>query len=180
MNNMTAIGRSVLLKYSGAAAALVVVAYAFASWSGILINTTPSLPLGLYITSSDRGARLAAFCPPEPYGTFAISRGYRTAGTCADGAKPLMKPIIAVAGDTVECSRDGIRVNGERLPNTRPLTHDSAGRPLIAWTFGRFIVAPGTVWVASSYHSRSYDSRYFGPIPSDAIVGHVRPLLTYR
>src|SRR4051794_9099633 len=112
---MTAIGRSALLNCGGAAIVLLVVAHAFASWAGILINTTPSMPLGLYITSSDGGAASAAFCPPEPYGTFAIRRGYRTAGKCADGAKPLMKPIVAVAGDTVELSPDGIRVNGTQV-----------------------------------------------------------------
>ena len=175
---MTAIGRSALLKCGGTGVALVVVGHAFASWAGILVNTTPSMPLGLYITSSDPDAPVAAICPPEPYATLAILRGYRTAGSCADGATPLMKPVVAKAGDVVELSPKGISVNGTAVPNTQPLTHDSAGRPLTPWTFGRFTVSPGTVWVASSYHSRSYDSRYFGPIPTSYIRGHVRPLLT--
>ena len=91
-----------------------------------------------------------------------------------------MKPVIAEAGDLVELSADGISVNGAVVPNTQPLIRDSSGRPLMPWTFGRFTVAPGTVWVASSYHVRSYDTRYFGPIPTTAIVAHVRPLLTSR
>ena len=175
---MTAIGRSVLLKCSGAAVALAVMAHAFAGWAGILINTTPSMPLGLYVTSSDPGAPVAAICPPEPYASFARSRGYRMAGSCTDGATPLMKPIVAAAGDVVELSPEGMSVNGTTVPNTQPLTCDSTGRPLTPWTFGRFTVSPGTVWVASSHHPRSYDSRYFGPIPSSCIRSHVRPLLT--
>lgn len=89
-----------------------------------------------------------------------------------------MKPLVAEAGDIVEFSPKGISVNGAAIPNTQPLTHDSTGRPLKPWAFGRFTVSPGTVWVASSHHPRSYDSRYFGPIPSSCIRSHVRPLLT--
>ena len=175
---MTAIGRSDLLKCGGTALSLVVTAHAFASWAGILINTTPSMPLGLYVTSSDPGAPVAAICPPEPYASFAIHRGYRTAGRCADGATPLMKPIVAKAGDVVELSQNGISVNGTAVPNTQPLTRDSTGRLLTPWNFGRFTVLPGTVWVASSHHPRSYDSRYFGPIPIACIRSRVRALCT--
>jgi hypothetical protein len=52
---MTAIGPSALLRCGGAAVALVVAAHAFAKWAGILISTTPSMPLGLYVTSSRSG-----------------------------------------------------------------------------------------------------------------------------
>jgi conjugative transfer signal peptidase TraF len=89
-----------------------------------------------------------------------------------------MKPIVAQAGDTVDLSGQGIAVNGKLLPNTAPLRADTHGRPLVAWTFGRYQVQPNTVWVASSYHPRSFDSRYFGPIPVSSIRAHVRPILT--
>ena len=64
------------------------------------------------------------------------------------------------------------------LPNTAPLSKDTKGRPLEAWPFGRYVVAPGTVWVASSYHPRSFDSRYFGPISTAAIRHRLKPFLT--
>ena len=89
-----------------------------------------------------------------------------------------MKPIVAHAGDTVELSGQGIAVNGKLLPNTAPLKVDTHGRPLVAWSFGRYQVQPNTVWVASSYHPRSFDSRYFGPIPVGSIRAYVRPILT--
>ena len=49
-----------------------------------------------------------------------------------------MKPIVAQAGDTVDLSGQGIAVNGKLLPNTAPLRADTHGRPLVAWTFGRY------------------------------------------
>ena len=145
---------------------------------GIRINASPSLPVGLYVTSSQPKANLIEFCPAEPFASFTISRGYRDAGVCRDGAAPLMKPIVARAGDVVMLSEQGIAVNGCLLPNTAPRTTDSQGRPLTPWPFGRYVVAPETVWVASSHHPRSFDSRYFGPIPVASIRDHVRPLLT--
>jgi type IV secretory pathway protease TraF len=83
-------------------------------------------------------------------------------------------------GDTVELSAAGMAVNGRLLPNNAPLVSDTAGRPLSHWPFGRYVVAPSTVWVASSYNRRSFDSRYFGPVEASQVREHVRPLLTSR
>src|SRR5579863_8487672 len=138
---------------------------------GLRINTSPSLPMGLYITTADAGANLVEFCPAEPFATLSIVRGYRDPGTCRDGAAPLLKPIVAKSGDVVELSARGISVNGTLLSNTAPLSKDTKGRPLEAWPFGRYVVASETVWVASSYHPRSFDSRYFGPLSTGAIRG---------
>jgi conjugative transfer signal peptidase TraF len=145
---------------------------------GLRINTSPSLPLGLYVTSSQPNATLVEFCPAEPFASLAISRGYREAGVCPDGAAPLMKPVVARSGDVVGVSRQGIAVNGRLLPNTAPRATDTLRRPLSPWPFGRYVVAPGTVWVASSHHARSFDSRYFGPIQTAVIRDHLRPLIT--
>lgn len=159
-------------------AGIVLMLFTAAAELGVRLNASPSLPVGLYITSADRTANLVEFCPAEPYASYAAARGYRSRGNCPDGAAPLMKPIVARPGDLVNLSRDGIAVNGHLLPNTSPRASDSLGRPLRAWSFGTYSVAVGTVWVASSYHPRSFDSRYLGPIRTTSIRSHVRPLLT--
>ena len=157
---------------------LLLSSFVVAGTVGLRFNASPSLPVGLYITSADSDTDLVEFCPGEPYASLAASRGYRSAGTCPDGASPFMKQVIARPGDMVELSTEGIVVNGRRIVNTQPRDRDSAGRPLQAWQFGIYRVALGTVWVASSYHPRSFDSRYFGPIPIASIRTRVRPLLT--
>lgn len=144
---------------------------------GVRINTSPSLPVGLYITTPDSTANLVEFCPAEPFATLAIARGYRDSGACRDGAAPLLKPIIAQAGDSVGLSAAGISVNGVFLHNTAPLAKDTKGRALEPWPFGRYVVAPETVWVASSHNPRSFDSRYFGPVLNSAIRCHLKALL---
>jgi len=145
---------------------------------GLRINTSPSLPVGLYVVTSDSSANLIDFCPAEPFAALSLVRGYRAPGACRDGGAPLLKPVAAKAGDLVELSWHGISVNGFLLANTVPLSKDTKGRPLEPWHFGRFFVAPGTVWVASSYHSRSFDSRYFGPVDTTAIRHRMKALLT--
>jgi type IV secretory pathway protease TraF len=40
------------------------------------------------------------------------------------------------------------------------------------------VVQPGHVWLAGSGHDRSWDSRYFGPVPVAGVRGVARPILT--
>jgi conjugative transfer signal peptidase TraF len=160
------------------AAALSIWTFALCGVLGIRINTSPSLPIGFYVTTSGETANLIEFCPAEPFATLSLRRGYRDRGICEDGGAPLLKPVIAKAGDLVDLSARGISVNGVLLANTAPLSTDTRGRPLQSWPFGRYPVAPGAVWVGSSYHSRSFDSRYFGPVHITAIRHRLKPLLT--
>ncbi len=160
------------------AAGVFVGMFQLCGFLGLRINTSPSLPIGLYKATADTRANLVEFCPAEPFATLAIVRGYRDPGTCHDGAAPLLKPVVATSGDVVELSARGVSVNGVFLPNTAPLSKDTKGRPLEAWPFGRYVLAPETVWVASSYHPRSFDSRYFGPLSTAAIRSRLKPFLT--
>ena len=146
--------------------------------AGLRINGSASLPVGLYLVSGHPNANLVEFCPPEPFAQLAIERGYRDAGNCPDGGAPLLKPVVARAGDLVELSAEGIAVNGRRLRNTAPLKKDTKGRPLTPWPTGRYTVGPDSVWVASYYNGRSFDSRYFGPVPLGSIRNYVRPWIT--
>src|SRR5215510_2320880 len=122
---------------------------AAAIYTGLRINTSYSLPLGIYVRTADPNARLIEFCPVEPFATESSERGYRTHGTaCPDGAVPLLKPVVAVAGDRVVLSPEGMRVNGRLLPKTAPLARDAAGRELHPWAVGTYSVEPCTVLVA--------------------------------
>jgi conjugative transfer signal peptidase TraF len=157
-------------------------AFALFGISGLRINSSASLPAGLYIASAD-GA-FVEFCPDD-HGLSA-QRDYRhtplltpwAKGVCPDGATPLLKPVIGKAADEIVLSQAGIAVNGKLIPDTAPLAQDSTGRLLTHWPFGRYRVAPGSLWVASSYNPRSYDSRYLGPIMRSAVRARLRTLLT--
>jgi len=145
---------------------------------GLRINLTPSIPLGVYISTGRGPARggIAEFCPSGN----SDSVRYRMFGLgCRDKAVPLLKPVVAVAGDVVTVSQAGLTVNGTKLPNTAPVTRDLHGRPLRAWASGTYLVTPGTVVLASTYHPGSYDSRYLGPVSTSHIKRMLRPLWVY-
>ena len=62
----------------------------------------------LYFVTTDGSANLVEFCPAEPFAALSLIRGYRDPGTCRDGGAPLLKPVVAKAGDMVELSARGI------------------------------------------------------------------------
>ena len=143
---------------------------------GIRFNLTKSLPGLIYIITGDNSSPLVEFCPEGISAQLSKERGYRRLGTCPDGAAPMLKPVVAKAGDIVEVSANGITVNGTLLRNTAPRGKDSRGRPLMPWPFGTYRVCSGFVWVASEYNALSFDSRYYGPIRASRIRHHLRPL----
>lgn len=145
---------------------------------GLRLNDSPSLPVGIYIVTSDPSATLVEFCPAEPYASLAAARGYRDQGNCPDGGAPLMKPIAARSGDTVQLSARGVKVNGKALLNSGALAIDTERRQLPHWPFGTYRVQAGYVWVISSYNRRSFDSRYFGPLSVSSIRDRLRPVST--
>ena len=76
--------------------------------AGARINTTKSIPVGLYWTSSapvEKGAYVL-FCPPQA-GVFddAKARGYIGAGFCPGGYGYMMKRVLAAKDDAVTVSR---------------------------------------------------------------------------
>jgi conjugative transfer signal peptidase TraF len=147
--------------------------YAF----GLRVNRTPSLPFGLYAVSTATDAPMVSFCaPPLSNGETLYARGYTSAGMCDDGGAPLLKPIVARPGDTVNVSGMGLTVNGELVLNTAALLLDGQGRALHPYPAGTYTVAPGTVWVASSYNAGSFDSRYFGPVADSLIREKIAPV----
>lgn len=152
------------------------------------INLSPSVPIGLYVAERavssaskhvDRGW-LVEVCLPEEVARWGHARGYLTRGSCADGLAPVGKAVFAVAGDTVSVSAAGLGIGQVVAPNTRALTHDFRGRPLAPVGEGRHVVAPGEVWLVSTYSAASWDSRYYGPVSVTRVIARLRPVWVTR
>ena len=76
--------------------------------------------------------------------------------------------IGALPGDVVELEPDGVAVNGVTFPNSQTAARDSAGRPLAHVAWGVHRVSAGEVWLFGFHNARSWDARYFGPVPASA------------
>ena len=164
-----------------AAGTVVVAALATANVTGLRINGTASMPRGLWRVAPAeaplrRGA-VVTICPPDtaPFRE-AEARRYIPAGSCPGGYEPLVKPIGAALGDVVAVSASGVTVNGQAVPGTAQLAQDSAGRHLQPVRAGTYPVAQGEVWLLSGHDPRSFDSRYFGPVPAESVQGVARPV----
>lgn len=147
-------------------------------WGGLRLNLTPSYPLGIWrVQPIDREAvigDLVFICPPDtPAFVLGVERGYLPVGLCPSGTAPLIKSVVAVAGQVVEVE-DTIAIDGIELKNSGVRSTDAQGRPLSVFPGGQ--VPPGSVFLHSDFGG-SYDSRYFGPLPADGILGLATPVL---
>jgi conjugative transfer signal peptidase TraF len=149
--------------------------------AGIRLNTTPSIPLGVYRLTDEpivKGAYVLFCPPPAPVFEMAKARGYLGAGFCPGGYGHLMKKILAVKDDVVAIGTDGVQVNGQRLPLSTPIKADEGGRPLPGYK-ASWVLGDSEVLVMSDSNSYSFDGRYFGPIQRTQIEGVIRPVYTW-
>ncbi len=144
--------------------------------------TDSACPPGIYrmVYRTPSRGDLVLVCLPAALAQLGQARGYLARGCgCADGIEPLGKVLSALPGDSVEVTRDYIAVNGRRLQNSATLSRDSRGRSVPHLTWGRYTVRPNQVWLLGTKDARSWDSRYFGPVPASSIRAALEPVLTW-
>lgn len=84
-----------------------------------------------------------------------------------------IKRIIGTEGDRVMVSKEGVFVNGKRLDEPyiqQPTTVIDGG---FLMEGQEVVVPPGHVFVMGDNRPRSSDSRVFGPIPLQDVIGEV-------
>lgn len=136
----------------------------------MLLNTSPSEPIGLYrrIWAAPAPGRLIAFQPP-PQG-----RAYRRKIQARPARGSILKTIVAGEGAKV-CAGARLSVDGRVLG---PIAaRDRAGRVLPHWRGCRRLAA-GEYLVFSDRIPNSFDSRYYGPVRRGEILGVYAPLWT--
>lgn len=157
---------------------LGVVAYA----AGARINTSKSIPVGLYWTNNqpvEKGVYVL-FCPPQN-GVFfdAKERGYIGAGVCPGNLSYMMKRVLAAKNDVVSVADDGVRVNGGLLPFSAPFGKDKSGRLMPHYRAADYSLSEYQVLLMADVSSTSFDGRYFGPIQRSQIKTVIFPVITW-
>lgn len=136
--------------------------------SGLRINPTSSLPKGIYRltpehTSSDLiKGDLVSFCLRGEFAELAKERGYLQAGSCKNGLRPLLKRLAGLSGEHIDAATLAVR------------TQDSQGRPIPSVLQSGVI--PNGMALVLADHEGSFDSRYFGLVPLEALQ-RVEPVL---
>ena len=135
-------------------------------------NASESVPIGLYRlhrTGRLSVTQLVAVQSPEPLATFLADRRYLPRDI------PLLKRVLALPGQTV--CRDQLAITVDKIEMGTARVHDSRGRPLPVWQ-GCHVIADGEVFLMNWQSADSLDGRYFGALPTSAIIGTAEPLWT--
>jgi conjugative transfer signal peptidase TraF len=168
--------RPVLLACMVLAVAAVLVPSVAQISARIVYNPSDSVARGWYRVAPDVGSNslhvgsiiLARL--PSDVAAFAAQRGYLPAGV------PVLKRIGALAPQSVCVRVQAVRIDGDAVATAR--LHDGAHRPLSAWTQCRAL-GEAELFLLSDTNPASFDSRYFGPIDTSAVLGIATPLWTW-
>ncbi|TGT57755.1 S26 family signal peptidase [Mesorhizobium sp. M00.F.Ca.ET.170.01.1.1] len=145
---------------------------AFAKPSPWLVwNASASAPVGLYRVVAGVPARgdLVLARAPEFIVGLAAERGYLPRNV------PLVKRVAALPREHVCAFNEAIIIGGKIV--ARRLATDMHGLTLPWWNDCRAL-SGNEVFLLNGAASRSFDSRYFGPVPTQNVIGRLVPLWT--
>ncbi|WP_395502966.1 S26 family signal peptidase [Ectopseudomonas mendocina] len=135
----------------------------------LVYNASDSVPVGWYRISPTNslapGDLVLVHLPPEVR-SLAAQRGYLPTNV------PLLKTVAAMAPQRVCMLGNQVRI--DRVVVARRLRWDRQGRSLPYWQACRRLVGDELLLLSSN--PESFDSRYFGPISADAVIGRAQPL----
>ena len=137
-----------------------------------LINTTPSVPTGLYIrdySASVEPGVIVAFRQPQ------AARHYLGDTLGFPGDAPLLKLVAAGPGDRACREASGVRVGGALRP---VMDADPRGTVLPQWRECRMLRGD-EIFALGGRGASSFDSRYFGPVRESEVLGVYRRVVTW-
>lgn len=133
-------------------------------------NASASIPLGLYSLQPSNTryvGELVAVVPPERLATFLAEGSYLPRGV------PMLKHVLALPGQTVCRSGPTVFVDGIAMGSARE--RDGRGRLLPIWQ-GCHLIGTGELFLMNWRSPDSLDGRYFGAIPSSAVIARAHPV----
>lgn len=136
----------------------------------LVVNSTPSMAVGLYWLTPARVVRRGAVvvaCAPAPFGQWALSNHILRHGRC-DGVEPVLKRVVAVAGDRVQIDARGVFVAGRYMAGSkRDVLLDDGFRcdrraPVAHVPAVDRVLRVGEVQLLGDRRVGSFDGRYWG------------------
>ena len=145
---------------------------------GYRVNITKSIPIGVYVVTNKVPEKndYVIFCPPDSSIFYeARKRGYIGVGFCPKNYGYMMKKIVAVEGDEVTISENGVTVNNVFLPLSIPLKSDRQGNKLPQLNINS-ILNKSEILLLSDVSKTSFDARYFGILNKQQIKNVIKPV----
>lgn len=152
-----------------AAATALVAVVAFEPLPRLIWNASESVPKGLYIVRrvAPRLGEIAVLKLPDWAALLADQRRYLPRKAW------LLKPVNAVGGSIV--CRFGRYVFVDGRLAAKVLFADKSELPMPVWRGCRALKTAD--YFLLSKHAGSFDSRYFGPVDGELIIGKAHPLI---
>jgi len=140
----------------------------------IVYNPSDSVPVGWYritpapsLSGRLHVGSIVLVALPEDTAAFAAQRGYLPSHV------PLLKRVGAVAPQHVCAAGGVVRIDGEAVADV--LRTDGQGRPLPSWSQCRPLIE-GELFLLGIANPASFDSRYFGPVSAESVIGVAQPI----
>lgn len=151
---------------------------------GIRVNTSESWPRGLYYSSKIKKSeslepyrdQFVLVCPDPDNPVIQRAKKWnilKQGFQCPGNIAPFLKKLVGLPGDTITVERDGVRINGQPIKNSKIKYKNF--ELIVHYGYKRTLEL-GEYWVMSSYSPNSLDSRYFGPVKRSAVIMASKPL----
>ena len=86
--------------------------------------------------------------------------------------RPFIKRVVGIAGDTVKIAGGKVLVNGIALDEPYLYAVDGEAQPTdVSGDEDTWTIGPGELFVMGDHREQSSDSRVFGPINVDSVIG---------
>jgi signal peptidase I len=90
-----------------------------------------------------------------------------------DDGTPFIKRVIGLGGDTVEVRDGGVFINGTELDESYTFGQpDEPAQPTtVSGDEDRWVIPTGELFLMGDHRTNSADSRTFGPVSSEQVIG---------
>lgn len=148
--------------------------------AGVKINLNSSIPRGIYLSSGStlQHGEYVNFCP-QTLSVVEQAQNKKILPPLGCSEQTFTKKIVALEGDTISISKEGVSVNGNLLPSSRPL------RALLdlSRSLDSYRLQKDELLLMGEDEPLSFDGRYFGVIQTsdpDLNVTPLRPLYLFE
>jgi len=137
-------------------------------------NVSRSMPFGFYriVSGTPVVGDLVVFDLPADSTFYPLAKE-RKYPVCN-----LLKQLVAIEGDSLKISVQGIEINDSLYRGSHALLTDSAGRPLPVY-LNSGVLPEGQGLALSGFCVDSFDGRYFGSVPM-AVLKKVVPVFIFN